>query len=201
MINLDTNNASSNSWRVWVRDHTAAAAIVAGLVATQMATVVGYWLPGVGLPQLDWNRVNGAIFTPTASPNVQFISGGVFHYLDGIVFSVIFAVGVYPLLRWGTTVLGNLAKALTFGTVLALISVLFMIPRVYFPAAHPGFFRIHLGWKLILGVFVWHWIYGLHLGLIFNPARERGEDPNVGPRAAGSGQSAHRSVPEEAASM
>ena len=180
--------ASSHGWRMWVRDHTAAAALVSGLVATQMATVVGYWLPGVGLPQLDWNRVNGAIFTPTASTNVQFLSGGVFHYLDGIVFAFIFAVGVYPVLVWRSSALGNIAKGLAFGTVLALISVLFMIPRVYFPDANPGFFSWNFGWKLVLAVFVWHWVYGLHLGLIFNPA-----GPVENPAPGRSGESAETS--------
>jgi len=31
-----------------------------------------------------------------------------------------------------------------------------------------GFFSHNLGWQLLLAVFVWHWVYGLHLGLIYN---------------------------------
>ncbi len=161
-------------WRVWVRDHLAASALLAGLVATQVATVVGYWLPGIGLPQLDWNRTNGAIFTPGTSASVQFLSGGIFHYIDGLVFAIIFAAGVYPWIPGRATALGNLAKAMLMGTGLALISVLFMIPRVYYPQYHPGFFSLHLGWKLVLAVFVWHWVWGLNLGLIFNPAPPAG---------------------------
>jgi hypothetical protein len=83
-------------WRLWVREHRVGAAVLAGLVATHIATVVGYWMPGIGLPQLDWNRVNGLIYTPKASPDVQFLSGGVFHYMDGVVFSVLFAVALFP---------------------------------------------------------------------------------------------------------
>src|SRR6266567_8720012 len=70
-------------FRSWVGDHRESAALLAGLVATHLATVVGYFMPGIGLPQLDWNRINGAIYTPQASPDVQFLSGGVFHYVDG----------------------------------------------------------------------------------------------------------------------
>jgi hypothetical protein len=40
---------------------------------------------------------------------------------------------------------------------------------VYFPQFHPGFFSLNLGWKVILAIFLWHWVYGLHLGLIYNP--------------------------------
>jgi hypothetical protein len=172
MIDTAESLTSAQAWRAWVRGHTAAAALLAGLVATQMATIVGYWFPGIGLPQLDWNRVNGAIYTPKASSNVQFLSGGIFHYLDGIVFAVIFAVGIFPFLKWRSSPLGNIAKGLAMGTVLALVSVMFMIPRVYFPAAHAGFFSHNLGWKLVLAVFLWHWVYGLHLGLVFNPAEQ-----------------------------
>jgi len=30
--------------------------MLAGLVATHIATVVGYWMPGIA-PPLDWNRL------------------------------------------------------------------------------------------------------------------------------------------------
>jgi hypothetical protein len=161
-------------YRTWVGDHRVSAALLAGLVATHLATVVGYFMPGIGLPQLDWNRINGSIYTPKASPDVQFLSGGVFHYVDGIVFTLVFVVAVYPLLRWRSTTFGNALKGLFFGTILAAISCAFMIPRVYFPAAHVGFFSHHLGWKLILAVYLWHWVYGLNLGMIYNPPHSDG---------------------------
>jgi hypothetical protein len=135
-----------------------------------MATIVGYWLPSIGLPQLDWNRINGSIYTPKASPDLQFLSGGFFHYADGIVFTIIFVVAVYPLLKWSSTTFGNALKGLFFGTILGTLSCIFMIPRVYFPKGQVGFFSHHLGWKLLLAVYVWHWVYGLHLGMIYNPS-------------------------------
>jgi len=101
-------------YRTWVSDHRVSAALLAGLIATHLATVVGYFMPGIGLPQLDWNRINGAIYTPKASPDVQFLSGGVFHYVDGIVFTVVFAVAVYPLLRCRSATFGNALKGLFF---------------------------------------------------------------------------------------
>src|SRR5258706_12067199 len=161
-------------YRTWLVAHRVSAALLAGLIATHLATVVGYFMPGIGLPQLDWNRINGAIYTPKASPDVQFLSGGVFHYVDGIVFTVVFAVAVYPLLRWRSTALGNTLKGLLFGTILATISVVFMIPRVYFPDAHVGFFSHNLGWKLILAVYLWHWSYVLNHGMIYNPPARDG---------------------------
>ena len=105
-----TSESAVDRYRAWVSDHRVSAAALAGLVATHMATVVGYFMPGIGLPQLDWNRINGAIYTPKASPDVQFLSGGIFHYADGIVFTLVFAIAVYPLLRWASTPLGNALK-------------------------------------------------------------------------------------------
>jgi hypothetical protein len=170
----DTSSENAvDRYRAWVRDHRVSAAALAGLVATHLATIVGYFMPGIGLPQLDWNRINGAIYTPNASPDVQFLSGGIFHYVDGIVFTLVFAVAVYPLLRWASTPVGNAFKGLFFGTLLATVSCAFMIPRVYFPHAHVGFFGHHLGWKVILAVYVWHWVYGLNLGMMYNPLPQR----------------------------
>lgn len=161
-----------DKYRAWVGQHRIGAALLAAIVATHMATVVGYWLPGIGLPQLDWNRVNGAVYTPKASADVQFLSGGIFHYLDGIVFTLIFVVAVYPLLKWGSTALSNVLRGLFFGSILATISCAFMTPRVYFPKGHVGIFSNNVGWKFILAVYVWHWVYGLHLGLMYNPPAE-----------------------------
>ena len=70
---------------------TVVAAILAGIVATHVATIIGFWLPAVGLPKLDWPSVNGGVFTPYGSAIQQFVSGSIFHYTDGVVFTVVFA--------------------------------------------------------------------------------------------------------------
>jgi hypothetical protein len=169
-------SGSLGRYRAWVTQHPVAASLLAGLVATHVATIIGYWMPGIGLRELDWNRINGMLYTPEASTDVQFLSGGIFHYLDGIVFSVIFAVLLFPLLKWRSTMVGNLLKGLLFGTVLATISVAFMNPRVYFPDGNVGFFSHNLGWQFILAVYLWHWVFGAHLGAIYNPLEERSAD-------------------------
>jgi hypothetical protein len=157
-------------YRAWVTNHTVAAALLGGLIATHVASVSGFMMPGIGLPRLDWSTANGLIYNPKSSANVQFLSGSIFHYMDGIAFGVMFAIAVHPLMRrWRSTVTGNLLKGLAFGTALATISCVFMTPRVYYPDAHLGFFSHNLGWQPIFAIYLWHWIYGLQLGTIYNP--------------------------------
>jgi hypothetical protein len=155
-------------WRDWVTAHRLGAAFLAGLIATHMATIIGYWLPSIGLPRLDWNLINGAVYLPQVSKPMTFWTGGFFHYTDGLVFTIVYAVALHPAMPWRWTSLGNLAKGLVLGTALAVISCIWMIPRVY-AVPHAGFFSANLGWKLVLAVFVWHWVYGLNVGLIYNP--------------------------------
>ena len=161
-------------YRAWVTNHPVAAAALGGLIATHVASASGFMMPGIGLPRLDWSTANGLIYMPTSSANAQFLSGTIFHYFDGIAFGVMFAIAIHPLMRrWRSTVTGNLLKGLAFGTVLATISCIFMSPRVYYPDAHLGFFSHNAGWQTIFAVYVWHWIYGLQLGTIYNPQDPR----------------------------
>jgi hypothetical protein len=91
-----TPNESIQWWRIWATNHRVLAAVVAGVVATHVATIFGYWFPGIGLTRLDWNTANGWVYVPFGSPLAKFVTGGVFHYLDGIVFAVVFACALHP---------------------------------------------------------------------------------------------------------
>ena len=55
---------ASLEWRTWVRGHPFGAAAIAGLVATQMVTVVGYFLNTGRLAAANWPAVNGSLCCP-----------------------------------------------------------------------------------------------------------------------------------------
>lgn len=159
------------AWRQWATRHRLSAALLAGIVSVHVGSVIGFWLGGFGLTRLDWNTANGLVYLPDAAPLPQFLFGNLYHYLDGAFFAVIYAVALAPLLPIRSTILGNLFKALLFGTGLAIVALLILTPLIYAPAsgAEAGFFSLNFGWSYVLSVFIFHWVYGLHLGLIYNP--------------------------------
>lgn len=158
-------------WRTNVGRQRLAYGLVAAFVATHIATVTGFWYRIIGLPNLDWPAFNGLLLLPNASPNQMFLSGSIYHYMTGICYGLIFVFLVHPFLPFSNTVLGNIGKGLAWGGILAVLSALLWVPRL-FPQFDPGFFTNNLGWKTVLGIFIWHAVYGLHLGAIYNPLPE-----------------------------
>ena len=155
-------------------------ALVAGFVATHIATVTGYWFHGVNLPDLGWPNFNGLLLLGVkASPLAQFWAGAVFHFLTGMSFALFYAFIIHPRLRrWPNTAGGNLTKALVFSLALATISAIWWVPQLFNSVFNYdfGFFSQNLGkflqvsaWKAVLGIYVWHIIYGVNLGLIYSP--------------------------------
>lgn len=158
-------------WRSWVTAHPVAGSLLAGAVATQLATVFGIWFTGFGLPQLNWPAANGSLIIPKASIGAQYFAGELSHFTDGIVFALLFALLFHPLVPVRNTLGGNLIKGIAYGTVLALISAAWWLPAVYAPH-HAGFLSTSFGWKLSFGIFLWHWIYGYFLGTVYCPNRK-----------------------------
>jgi hypothetical protein len=162
-----------NGFRSAVSNNRLVAALVAGFVGTHMATVTGYWYrmigfkPGEGFVSLDWPVFNGVLIRPNAEfggPD-QFATGWVFHSLTGFCFTLIFAFLIHPRLPAGWS---NLIKGLAWGGFLAVLSALWWTPA-NFPAFNPGFLSLNLGWRTTVGIFIWHAVYGVHVGAFYNP--------------------------------
>jgi hypothetical protein len=168
-------------WQNWMQSHPVAGPVVAGFIATHIATMVGYYLVGIGLPELRWADFNGFFLGTIAEPIGSFGSffgGYMLHTFDGIVFAVLFAVLVRSKIPLPNTSMGGILKGVIWGLVLGLISIGFLIPYVYLRVSSPSKFGGGLkpfsfggpaGWKLPFAVLLWHAIYGAILGQLYRP--------------------------------
>ena len=142
---MDTNGkdfAHDALWRQWVRDHPVLAPALISLIATQMATIIGYFLKAIGLPPVPWPLYNGALFAPAGhfGDPASFFAGQSIHMVDGVVLTILFAVLIRPRIPLPNTTAGNVGKGLIYGTVLAIISAGFLVPYVYVPKSGFGVF-------------------------------------------------------------
>ncbi|MDY7104779.1 MAG: hypothetical protein S0880_26640 [Actinomycetota bacterium] len=161
-------------WYEWVDAHPIGAIALVGFIATQMGTYFGYVFPAVGLPVLPWPLYNGVLASP-AEPfgsAASFFTGQSLHFLNGIVFAILYAAFVRPSLPLPDTHSGNIAKGLVYGVAMTIISIGVLVPYAYVPDQGYGFFSFSGpdGWKLPAGVLVWHLIYGFMLGTLYQPS-------------------------------
>jgi hypothetical protein len=159
---VGSGKALVEDWRNYVTGHRLIVAIVAGLVATHVTTNLGMWYHGLGLPDLNFNMLNGyLVFGNSANafgkdgmqdPVALTLVGAGAHYAQGVAFALIYAFGIHPLLPIANTVLGNFAKAIIWGLILATLS-----------AVGPD----QLKW--IVALYLWHIVYGFNLGAFYQP--------------------------------
>ena len=167
-------------WPQFVNNNRLIGALVAGFGATQLATMFGSWIYGLGIMEgpLDFAFFNGVILTPNATANEagfavsQWFAGMGFHYFNGMVFALAYALVIFPWLGKTHTTSSNLARSLGMGMFLATASCGWWIPALHpedVIGVDPGFFSINLGWGTVLGVYLWHLVWAVALGLFFNP--------------------------------
>ncbi len=163
-----------------------------------LATVTGLWFPGVKLPQFDFNTLNGRLALGDLSfpaSSTTFIVGGIIHMTDGIIWALIFGLIISPVLGVvikplrPMTPTVNLVKGIIWGGALWIISsalwmplliVAFLGPTLTGPFGLPcgvGPFLTCFGPYGVQALFTnlfWHMIWGVNLGLLFNPMRAAG---------------------------
>ncbi|HXQ18804.1 MAG TPA: hypothetical protein VN781_04175 [Acidimicrobiales bacterium] len=172
-----SHSPTLNHWRSWVTKHPVAGAALVGAIATWVATIFGFWLGGIGLPQLDWPIANGHVVLPSSSSAVQFSAGGLIHGLDGIVFTVLFVVFVFPMLGRSRTSAANLARGVFFGLLLGTLVAGFVVPYVYYPHLGAGLFATAYGWKVPFAIYAWYVVFGVTLGGLYNPLPAGDQSP------------------------
>jgi hypothetical protein len=172
-----------DDWRTYATRHRLTAAIVGGLVATHVTTNLGMWYHGIGLPDLNFNYLNGLLVFGNSAmdpkgmmdPVILTAFGAAVHYAQGVAFALIFAFGIHPLLPIANTVRGNFIKAFIWGLILATLSAVWWInlfPNLAGPGKSAGIFMTNLGadwWKWLIAVYLWHLVYAFNLGAFYQP--------------------------------
>ena len=158
-------------WYNWVDRHRVAGIALVGVIATQLGTYFGYVFPAVGLPTVPWPLYNGALGLLGAEFNTtgSFFVGQTLHYVNGIVFAILYAVLFLPLMPFRNTRGGNLLSGIIYTLIMTVISIGFLVPYAYVPHQGYGFFSFYGpdGWKLPAAVLLWHLIYGFFLGTLY----------------------------------
>lgn len=175
--------AESPMVRYLIGKSAASSGIIAGFIATQIATVFGLWFTAAQLPKFDFNTLNGwLVFGFTSTPENTFIIGGLIHYVDGILWGLIFALIIHPMLGQfikplaPLTPTNNFIKGVIWGLALWIISSALWMPLLIGPLV-AGFGGVGpfltnfgpVGYQALVTNLFWHTIFGLNLGLMFNP--------------------------------
>jgi hypothetical protein len=180
----------SARWLKFVNDRPIASLALTGVIATQLGTYFGYVFPAVGLPVLPWplyngilgttigegpdGPINGALTEGFAISGESFFVGQALHFVNGIVFAILWGVLFREDVPPKTTGLGaNVSKGLLYGVIMTIISAGLLVPYAYVPNQGYGLFLFDGpdGWKLPFAILIWHLIYGVFLGLLYNPTR------------------------------
>ncbi|MGH9209315.1 MAG: hypothetical protein ACRD2C_01390 [Acidimicrobiales bacterium] len=166
-------------WYDWVNRHRVGAIALVGVIATQLGTYFGYVFPAIGLPTLPWPLFNGVLGRglaenpegafPVFNDTGSYFVGQSLHFVNGIVFAILYAVLARPAMPFKNTHSGHVASGLTYGLIMTIISVGLLVPYAYVPEQGYGFFLFDGpdGWKLPFAVLIWHLIYGFFLGTLY----------------------------------
>jgi hypothetical protein len=172
-----TYGSAAAWWYDWVDVHRVGGIALVGVIATQLGTYFGYVFPAIGLPTLPWPLFNGVLAAPIEEfgTSGSFFAGQTLHFVNGIVFAILYAVLARGMMPFPNNQRGNILSGLSYGVVMTIISIGVLVPYAYVPKQGYGFFSFYgpNGWKLPLAVLLWHLIYGLFLGLLYQLRSER----------------------------
>lgn len=171
--------AAVNWWYEWVNAHRVGAIVLVGVIATQLGTYFGYVFPAIGLPSLPWPLFNGVLGRglaenpegafPVFNDTGSYFVGQSLHFVNGIVFAILFAILARPMMPLRNDHRGNILAGLSYGLVMTIISIGLLVPYAYVPEQGYGLFLFDGpdGWKLPAAVLLWHLIYGFFLGSLY----------------------------------
>ncbi len=179
----------SARWQEWVDNKPILSLFIVGVIATQLGTYFGYVFPAIGVPVLPWPLYNGILGTTIADgfngavategafavTSDAFFVGHSLHFINGIVFAVLWGI----LFREDVARFfkNNVLNGMAYAVIMSIISAGLLVPYAYVPNQGYGLFLFDGpdGWKLPFGILLWHLIYGVFLGLLWNPTDDEAD--------------------------
>ena len=140
-------------------------AVVVSFIATFIAAIYGYWEVALGLPRIDFALLLGMRLTPEGvSREFAYAFGILQLFIDGAILGLFFVRVMRGILPGGDVV-----KGLSYGIIVWVGSSLIVSPL--FGA---GLFWVRWGVATLSGVFIWHLIWGLTLGIAYRLSLPKG---------------------------
>ena len=99
-----------------------------------------------------------------------FFVGHSLHFINGIVFAMLW--GIMYREDVARFFKNNILNGASYAVIMSIISAGLLVPYAYVPNQGYGLFLFDGpdGWKLPFGILIWHLIYGVFLGLLWNPS-------------------------------
>jgi hypothetical protein len=145
-------------------------AIISGFISVHIANIVGYWLPSIRLPRIDFASImfsfpTAAMYEENIAREMLFVWGIFQHFINSMILALFYAWILFPRLpgpRW--------LRGIIVGLGLWLISMFILSPIVF----KAGLFAYELSGLAWLSSLIFHLVYGVLLGIIYYPASNGG---------------------------
>lgn len=133
-----------------------ASAAFAGIIATYVLLILAVWAPAVGLPRLDFARAMANLsYGDSVKGEVPYLAGITVIYMNGIIFSLLFALVVGAYLPGIPVVRGAI-----WGVILFAVSGVFFVPVFL----KEGFFLNHIHRNAWITSLIVHGAWGVVVG-------------------------------------
>ena len=130
--------------------------ILSGLLGSYVLLTLALWMPGVGLPRLDFAKVmSNFMYGETYDGKPPYIAGVIAVYLNGVFFALLYATVIAQYLP-GIPLL----RGAIWGVILFAVSGLWFVPHFL----KEGYFISHVHKQAWISSVIVHAAYGVILG-------------------------------------
>lgn len=157
------------------------ATVVAGVIATFVMTMTGFYQAGVGLQHMDVGAMlAGSMNLGHEEATYGIVAGNAAHFANGVILALLFVVFLQRAVPGGWLVQG-----LIYGVVLWVAAGLVVVPLATGMEAGVFFLATPMPGAMLLSSLAFHLFYGVALTLSLEVAGVVPEEAHVGAQARG----------------